>query len=81
VSAVKISPFLDLELEGASSDISDSDSGWLSSFVGKWAHNNNWRVELVLDLDIVPNASALLVNTNSSEFNDSITLDLLESLV
>jgi hypothetical protein len=33
-----------------------------------------------LDLDIVPNASALLVNTNSSEFNDSITLDLFKSL-
>jgi len=34
-----------------------------------------------LDLDIVPNSSILLVNLNSSELNDSISLDLLEFLV
>jgi hypothetical protein len=81
VSTVEISPFLDLELEGLSGDRSNSDSRRLFSGVGEWAHHNHWVVELVLDLDIVPNGSVLLVNLNSSELNDSITLDLLKSLV
>jgi hypothetical protein len=67
---------LDVELEGFPGHLSDSDSGGLSSIEGERTHHNDWAVELVLDIDLVPNGSVLLVDLNSAELNDSITLDL-----
>jgi hypothetical protein len=78
VSEIEVGPFLELECERFPGDILDSDREWVRSVEGWWAHNNNWVVELVLDRNLVPKVLVRLVNSNSSEFNDSITSDLGE---
>jgi hypothetical protein len=78
VSEVEVGPFLELECERFPGDILDSDREWVRSIERWWAHNNNWVVELVLDRNLVPKVLVRLVNSNSSEFNDSITSDLGE---
>jgi hypothetical protein len=72
---------LHLPFEGSSRNIFDSDGEWVFSVEGSWAHNNNWVVERVLNTNSVPKVFLRLVDTNSSELNDSISADLGEESV
>jgi len=56
---IKIHPFLDLPVESILSYINDSDSGWVITISSQWSHNNNWSLEITLDLNIVPFFSCL----------------------
>jgi len=67
---IKIHPFLDLPEESFLSYINDSDSGWVITISTQWSHNNNWSLEITLDLNIMPFFSCLS-RWNSTELNNS----------
>jgi hypothetical protein len=48
---------------------------------GQWAHNNNWVVESAVDLNVVPNLSRFLINSDLAEPDGGLSLDLFHNSV
>jgi hypothetical protein len=77
---VKVGPFLDLELEGFSSDILDSDGYRIRASIRQRTHHDHWSVKLALNLDGKP-LSLKLFSWNVSELHDGVAFDSWESHV
>ena len=76
MAKIEIRPFLELEEEGISCNILNTNCKWMGSIKGWWSHDYDRTIELVINTNLIPCSIVRLIDLDRSKFCNGISFDL-----